>query len=189
MPCCIPFVHSSLLLLCAAPLLPQGIDLFDMGYVGGVTAGGYALAFPLEPPPPAAGGSGDADGQQQQQEQHREAHSESAPAGAEAAATAAAGVVDGGDGEGPSGSVDAGRDDTKLNLWALAHRTDTRPLVPGCPCLACARHTRAYVHHLLLTHEMTAQVRACPPACPTPAPSLCDKARLSAADPSAPCRV
>ena len=52
----------------------------------------------------------------------------------------------------------AGCDDTKMNLWAAAYRTDTRPLVPGCSCLACSAHTRGYIHHLLQSHEMTAQV-------------------------------
>lgn len=50
------------------------------------------------------------------------------------------------------------RDDTKMNLWAAAFKTDTRPFVQGCDCPACTRHTRAYVHHLLNAHEMTAQV-------------------------------
>lgn len=52
----------------------------------------------------------------------------------------------------------AGSDDTKINLWAEAYRTDRRPLVDGCTCLACAAHTRGYIHHLLESHEMTAQV-------------------------------
>ena len=33
-------------------------------------------------------------------------------------------------------------------------RRDTRPVLPGCACVACTRHTRAYIHHLLNTHEM-----------------------------------
>lgn len=52
----------------------------------------------------------------------------------------------------------AGCDDTKMNLWGAVYRTDARALVPGCKCLACASHTRAYIHHLLQSHEMTAQV-------------------------------
>ena len=51
-----------------------------------------------------------------------------------------------------------GRDDTKMNLWADSYKSDARPLVPGCRCLTCANHTRAYIHHLLVAHEMTAQV-------------------------------
>eukprot|EP00768_Dysnectes_brevis_P003560 gnl/Dysnectes_brevis/2536_a3051_1151.p1 GENE.gnl/Dysnectes_brevis/2536_a3051_1151~~gnl/Dysnectes_brevis/2536_a3051_1151.p1 ORF type:complete len:421 (-),score=44.27 gnl/Dysnectes_brevis/2536_a3051_1151:37-1260(-) len=33
--------------------------------------------------------------------------------------------------------------------------TDSRPLVEGCGCPCCSRHSRAYVHHLLSCHEMT----------------------------------
>ncbi|KAK0728393.1 tRNA-guanine(15) transglycosylase-like protein [Lasiosphaeria miniovina] len=32
--------------------------------------------------------------------------------------------------------------------------TDTGPLLAGCACYACARHHRAYVHHLLAAREM-----------------------------------
>jgi len=46
----------------------------------------------------------------------------------------------------------------EVNLWNRAFRTDTRPLVPGCACPACKDHTRAYVHHLLQTHEILATV-------------------------------
>ncbi len=28
------------------------------------------------------------------------------------------------------------------------------PLDPGCPCLACTRHSRAYLHHLFRAGEM-----------------------------------
>jgi len=31
---------------------------------------------------------------------------------------------------------------------------DKASLLPGCPCYACSKHTRAYVHHLLQTNEM-----------------------------------
>jgi len=55
-------------------------------------------------------------------------------------------------------AANSGSDDTKMNLWAVAYKKDSRPLVPGCTCLACTSHTRAYIHHLLESHEMTAQV-------------------------------
>lgn len=35
---------------------------------------------------------------------------------------------------------------------------DKRPLVAGCSCFTCANHSRAYMHHLLHTHEMLASV-------------------------------
>lgn len=51
-----------------------------------------------------------------------------------------------------------GTDDTKINLWSTSYRLDKGPLVPGCSCFACTRHSRAYVHHLLQTHEMLGDV-------------------------------
>ena len=51
-----------------------------------------------------------------------------------------------------------GGDAHKMNLWALAYRADTRAIVPGCQCFTCRHHSRAYIHHLLQAHEMTAQV-------------------------------
>jgi queuine tRNA-ribosyltransferase subunit QTRTD1 len=101
----------------------QGVDLFDFSFGADVTAGGYALCFPIDD-----------------------------------------GSTDSTNGDSTEESTDAddaalyGRDDTKMNLWATAYRLDQRPLVRGCPCLACRDHTRAYLHHLLQAHEMTAQV-------------------------------
>lgn len=48
---------------------------------------------------------------------------------------------------------------TRVNfLWPLdaapRAQRDFGPLVEGCPCYACQRHTRAYVHHLLMAEEM-----------------------------------
>eukprot|EP00775_Hariotina_reticulata_P009329 gene9329-biopygen11195 len=68
--------------------------------------------------------------------------------GAAAAAGAAALAVE----------VDAGADDTKLNLWSLQHRSHRGPLVAGCSCFTCQNHSRGYIHHLLHTHEMLASV-------------------------------
>ena len=51
-----------------------------------------------------------------------------------------------------------GGDAFKSNMWALAYRADKRPLLPGCECYTCERYMRAYVHHLLQCHEMTAAV-------------------------------
>ncbi len=45
-----------------------------------------------------------------------------------------------------------------VNLWSRAYAEDRRPLVEGCGCFACQGYTRAYVHHLLETHEMLAGV-------------------------------
>ena len=41
-----------------------------------------------------------------------------------------------------------------LNLRNARHTGETGPLEPGCACLACTRHTRAYLHHLFRADEM-----------------------------------
>ena len=41
-----------------------------------------------------------------------------------------------------------------LNLRNARHAEDAGPLDPGCGCPACARHSRAYLHHLLKAEEM-----------------------------------
>ena len=46
---------------------------------------------------------------------------------------------------------DVPNDSYSINLWDSAFETDTDPLVPSCSCVACKHHTRAYIHHLLLS--------------------------------------
>lgn len=46
----------------------------------------------------------------------------------------------------------------KVSLWSPACQEAMTPLVAGCRCFACTHHTRAYVHHLLQTHEMLGPV-------------------------------
>ncbi len=41
-----------------------------------------------------------------------------------------------------------------LNLRNARHAADPAPLDPGCPCTACTRHSRAYLHHLFRADEM-----------------------------------
>ncbi|NOG69522.1 tRNA guanosine(34) transglycosylase Tgt [Roseicella sp. DB1501] len=41
-----------------------------------------------------------------------------------------------------------------LNLRNARHAEDARPLDPACPCPACTRHSRAYLHHLIKAAEM-----------------------------------
>ncbi|KAK9843378.1 hypothetical protein WJX84_005133 [Apatococcus fuscideae] len=53
---------------------------------------------------------------------------------------------------------DTGKPPWVLDLWRSVYAHDARPLVPGCSCYACRRHSRAYLHHLLQTQEMLAQV-------------------------------
>ncbi len=44
--------------------------------------------------------------------------------------------------------------DGTLNLRNARHAADPAPLEAGCPCPACARHSRAYLHHLFRAEEM-----------------------------------
>ena len=41
-----------------------------------------------------------------------------------------------------------------LNLRNARHADDGGALDPACPCLACTRHSRAYLHHLFRANEM-----------------------------------
>ncbi len=41
-----------------------------------------------------------------------------------------------------------------LNLRNARHAGDAAPLDPACRCLACTRHSRAYLHHLFRAAEM-----------------------------------
>lgn len=45
-----------------------------------------------------------------------------------------------------------------LNLWDEEYVRDRRPLMKGCGCLACSKHTRAYIHHLLKSKELLAEI-------------------------------
>jgi queuine tRNA-ribosyltransferase len=44
----------------------------------------------------------------------------------------------------------------RLDVGSRSLAADTTPLVPGCPCPACARHSRAYLHYLVRAEELTA---------------------------------
>ena len=45
-----------------------------------------------------------------------------------------------------------------VNIRNARHAEDPRPLDEACPCPACARHGRAYLHHLARTGEILASV-------------------------------
>ena len=45
-----------------------------------------------------------------------------------------------------------------LCMHRQEHRADRRPLSTHCACYTCCRHSRAYIHHLLQTKEILAQV-------------------------------
>lgn len=61
-------------------------------------------------------------------------------------------------GEGGTSTAATATGRSKICLRDKSYELDTRPLVEGCQCFACQRHTRAYIHHLLNTHEMLAEV-------------------------------
>ena len=44
----------------------------------------------------------------------------------------------------------------RMNVRSRALEADEGPLVEGCPCPACTRHTRAYLHYLARAEELTA---------------------------------
>ncbi|XP_043368069.1 queuine tRNA-ribosyltransferase accessory subunit 2 isoform X3 [Dermochelys coriacea] len=46
----------------------------------------------------------------------------------------------------------------EIFLKEKRYRDDFRPLVHGCTCYCCQNHSRAYVHHLLVTNELLAGV-------------------------------
>ncbi|KAL4716577.1 hypothetical protein ACJJTC_010241 [Scirpophaga incertulas] len=45
-----------------------------------------------------------------------------------------------------------------LDLNDAKYKEDFRPVLEGCQCLSCKKHTRAYICHLLNTREMLASV-------------------------------
>uniref|UniRef100_A0A1B6H1G2 tRNA-guanine(15) transglycosylase-like domain-containing protein n=1 Tax=Cuerna arida TaxID=1464854 RepID=A0A1B6H1G2_9HEMI len=46
----------------------------------------------------------------------------------------------------------------EMNLNDKIYFDDLSPIMRDCKCLACTKHTRAYIHHLLNTREMLASV-------------------------------
>ena len=44
----------------------------------------------------------------------------------------------------------------RLDLRRSRHATSDEPLVEGCPCEACRRHTRSYISHLVKGEDLTA---------------------------------
>lgn len=43
----------------------------------------------------------------------------------------------------------------QLDLNHVDYKDDQSPLSVHCSCHACSNHTRMYVHHLLISKEMT----------------------------------
>jgi queuine tRNA-ribosyltransferase subunit QTRTD1 len=45
-----------------------------------------------------------------------------------------------------------------VDMFSEDNAAVVKPLVDGCECFTCKNHHRAYIHHLLKCHEMTAWV-------------------------------
>lgn len=45
-----------------------------------------------------------------------------------------------------------------IMIWIFSYRKDTSAIVSNCQCFTCQNHTRAYINHLLNVHEMLAQI-------------------------------
>ncbi len=50
--------------------------------------------------------------------------------------------------------------DGRINIRNARFRDDFSPVMPECDCECCRNHTRAYLHHLFKTDEITAKVLA-----------------------------
>ena len=46
----------------------------------------------------------------------------------------------------------------KINLHDKRFATNQSPILSDCKCFCCTKHTRAYLHHLLNTQEMLANI-------------------------------
>lgn len=46
----------------------------------------------------------------------------------------------------------------EISLKDDKYREDFEPLIESCQCLCCRKHTKAYIHHLLMTKELLAPV-------------------------------
>ena len=130
--------------------LESGVDLVEASFCHQCTTQGYALTFPVKPPPKTNGAGGSKkrkrrDGKDGDERHERVAEDEER-------------VAEDGEEEDAERRLLTGGDAFKSNMWALAYRADKRPLLPGCECYTCERYMRAYVHHLLQCHEMTAAV-------------------------------
>ena len=121
-----------------------GVDLLDASFCHVLTQQGYAMSFPTAPP--ADGTAGAASGKRKRRDGDVDVRA----------------ADEGAAGEEKDGELEkrlaGGGDAFKINVWALMHRMDKLPLMPGCDCFTCTNHSRAYVHHLLQCHEMTASV-------------------------------
>jgi queuine tRNA-ribosyltransferase len=43
----------------------------------------------------------------------------------------------------------------RIDLTKAAYAEDDSPIAAGCPCEACQRHSRSYLHHLARNRDLT----------------------------------
>jgi len=132
----------------ALRLMALGVDLIDASFCHACTRQNLALCFPLDEPEEARG---DGDGVSTKK---RRRDAEDAPKTLLSDKDAS----EKDEKDASDALLLAGATPFAINLLATAHARDRAPFAPGCECFSCANHSRAYAHHLLQCHEMTAQV-------------------------------
>ncbi|KAM8975206.1 queuine tRNA-ribosyltransferase accessory subunit 2 isoform 2-T2 [Pelodytes ibericus] len=115
--------------------IEKGVDLFDSSFPYEVTERGCALSFNhyLSPDPETAGGvqrTVVVEGETCESERNGTAEKEDEP----------------------------GITPFEMCLKEKRFREDFGPLLRGCTCYCCSNHSRAYIHHLLMSKELLAGI-------------------------------
>ncbi|GAX79060.1 hypothetical protein CEUSTIGMA_g6500.t1 [Chlamydomonas eustigma] len=166
----------------------EGIDLFDCSFTTAATSGGYALSFPItrqqQEEQLQQQRMDDGCGEWQAEARIESDHLDSSSAGtaeddheeglkkqlptslasalsepnSTSNTTTALSALAVQRIQAAASEASQGGDLSKVNLWSTTHRLDKGPLLKGCTCFTCKKHSRAYVQHLLQVHEMLAEV-------------------------------
>ncbi|NWI18250.1 QTRT2 ribosyltransferase, partial [Crypturellus soui] len=115
--------------------IERGVDIFESFFPFQVTERGCALSFSYDcHPNPEAAAVLNQNGVQDPEENHA------------------------GKDEDEISGADPEITPFEICLKDKRYQEDFGPLLEGCTCYCCQRHTRAYVHHLLVTNELLAGV-------------------------------
>ena len=109
-------------------LIQQGVDFFETSYVYKQTDLGHALSFPNTWPITTASSLSNNEGLPSKNGESSECN--------------------------PPLAVS----NFYIDLKDPSFKNDFGPLITGCSCYACRKHTRGYVNHLLATNELLASV-------------------------------